>query len=239
MSKNFKLFLGISYLIILTFFLYLIFLYIDLNRLNEFAYYKEAQASIEKVISDNFYLNIIGFFIFSIVWVSLLGFGSPILLISGIFFGKWIGTILSVASISLGALLLYSIFNFFFKEYVKSLLEIRFSKYINIFKKNEFIYFFAFRLAGGFGIPFGLQNILPVIFNINKKNYFFGSLFGFIPIFFIWNTIGSGLNKFIKQSDEFSLIELILTKEIFIPVILFIFLAIVSIFIRKKIFDNE
>tara|TARA_B100000767_G_scaffold275557_1_gene313266 strand:- start:4054 stop:4773 length:720 start_codon:yes stop_codon:yes gene_type:complete len=239
MSKNFKLFLGISYLIILTSFLYLIFLYIDLNRLNEFAYYKEAQASIEKVISDNFYLNIIGFFIFSIVWVSLLGFGSPILLISGIFFGKWIGTILSVASISLGALLLYSIFNFFFKEYVKSLLEIRFSKYINIFKKNEFIYFFAFRLAGGFGIPFGLQNILPVIFNINKKNYFFGSLFGFIPIFFIWNTIGSGLNKFIKQSDEFSLIELILTKEIFIPVILFIFLAIVSIFIRKKIFDNE
>ena len=135
--------------------------------------------------------------------------------------------------------MLYSIFNFFFKEYVKSLLEIRFSKYINIFKKNEFIYFFAFRLAGGFGIPFGLQNILPVIFNINKKNYFFGSLFGFIPIFFIWNTIGSGLNKFIKQSDEFSLIELILTKEIFIPVILFIFLAIVSIFIRKKIFDNE
>ena len=239
MSKNFKLFLGISYLIILTSFLYLIFLYIDLNRLNEFAYYKEAQASIEKVISDNFYLNIIGFFIFSIVWVSLLGFGSPILLISGIFFGKWIGTILSVASISLGALLLYSIFNFFFKEYVKSLLEIRFSKYINIFKKNEFIYFFAFRLAGGFGIPFGLQNILPVIFNINKKNYFFGSLFGFMPIFFIWNTIGSGLNKFIKQSDEFSLIELILTKEIFIPVILFIFLAIVSIFIRKKIFDNE
>ena len=239
MSKNFKLFLGISYLIILTSFLYLIFLYIDLNRLNEFAYYKEAQASIEKVISDNFYLNIIGFFIFSIVWVSLLGFGSPILLISGIFFGKWIGTILSVASISLGALLLYSIFNFFFKEYVKSLLEIRFSKYINIFKKNEFIYFFAFRLAGGFGIPFGLQNILPVIFNINKKNYFFGSLFGFTPIFFIWNTIGSGLNKFIKQSDEFSLIELILTKEIFIPVILFIFLAIVSIFIRKKIFDNE
>ena len=119
MSKNFKLFLGISYLIILTSFLYLIFLYIDLNRLNEFAYYKEAQASIEKVISDNFYLNIIGFFIFSIVWVSLLGFGSPILLISGIFFGKWIGTILSVASISLGALLLYSIFNFFLKSMLK------------------------------------------------------------------------------------------------------------------------
>ena len=44
----------------------------------------------------------------------LLGFGSPILIISGILFGQWLGTLISVISISFGALILYSIGNFFF-----------------------------------------------------------------------------------------------------------------------------
>lgn len=94
-----------------------------------------------------------------------------------------------------------------------------------------------FRLAGGLGIPFGLQNILPVILNIKKSNYFFASFFGFIPIFFIWNTIGSGLNEYIKQADNFSLINLFLNKDIYLPIILFIIAMVVSIIIKKKLFE--
>ena len=56
-------------------------------------------------MSNNFLINIIFFFVFAIVWVVLLGFGSPILIASGILFGKWIGTIVSVLSISIGALI--------------------------------------------------------------------------------------------------------------------------------------
>ena len=36
---------------------------------------------------------------------------------------------------------------------------------------------------------------------------------GFIPGFFIWNTIGAGVNTFIKESDKFSIFNLILSKE--------------------------
>ena len=43
MSKNLKLFLGISYLIILFAFLYFIFTVIEISRLNDFSYYKELQ----------------------------------------------------------------------------------------------------------------------------------------------------------------------------------------------------
>ena len=82
MSKSLKIFLGISYIIILFIFLFLIFSYIELSRLDDFSYYKELQFNIEK-ISQNIYLNVLIFF-FCVVWVSLLGFGSPILLISGI-----------------------------------------------------------------------------------------------------------------------------------------------------------
>ena len=191
------------------------------------------------MIGNNLYTNLLIFFFFCLVWVSLLGFGSPILIVSGILFGKWIGTFISLLSISIGALILYSIASFFFKDLVYNLLEKRFSKYIYLFRKNEFIYFLAFRLAGGLGIPFGPQNVLPVIFNIKKLNYFFASFIGFIPIFFIWNTIGAGLNQYIKQADNFSFISLLLNKEIYLPIIFFVIIMLISVIIKKRIFNDK
>ena len=239
MSKSLKLFLGISYILILFLFLYLIFSYVEVSRLNDFLYYKELQIDLEKTIGKNFYINLLAFFLFCIIWVSLLGFGSPLLLISGILFGKWIGTFISLLSISIGALILYSIASFFFKDLVYNLLEKRFSKYIYLFRKNEFNYFLAFRLAGGLGIPFGPQNVLPVIFNIKKSNYFFASFIGFIPMFFIWNTIGAGLNQYIKQADNFSFISLLLNKEIYLPIIFFVIIMLISVIIKKRIFNDK
>tara|TARA_B100000579_G_scaffold104828_1_gene83437 strand:- start:68 stop:793 length:726 start_codon:yes stop_codon:yes gene_type:complete len=239
MSKSLKLFLGISYIIILFVFLYLIFSYVDVSRLDDFLYYKELQIDLEKTIGKNLYINLLAFFLFCVVWVSLLGFGSPLLLISGILFGKWIGTFISLLSISIGALILYSIASFFFKDLVYNLLEKRFSKYIYLFRKNEFNYFLAFRLAGGLGIPFGPQNVLPVIFNIKKSNYFFASFIGFIPMFFIWNTIGAGLNQYIKQADNFSFISLLLNKEIYLPIIFFVIIMLISVIIKKRIFNDK
>ena len=239
MSKSLKLFLGISYILILSLFLYWIFSYVEVTRLNDFFYYKELQIDLEKMIGKNLYINLLIFFLFCLVWVSLLGFGSPLLLISGILFGKWMGTFISVLSISIGALILYSIANFFFKDLVSHLLEKRFLKYIHLFRKNEFNYFLAFRLAGGLGIPFGPQNVLPVIFNMKKSNYFFASFLGFIPMFFIWNTIGSGLNQYIKQADSFSFISLLLNRDIYLPIILFLIVILGSFMIKKRIFDDR
>ena len=237
MSKKLKLFLGISYLLILFTFLYFIFFQTEFNRLNDFSYYKEIQVNIEGLIGDKLYINLLIFFVFSVVWVTLLGFGSPLLIISGILFGKWIGTFISVISISIGTVILYTIANFFFKDLVNKLLEKKFSKYINLFKKNEFYYFFIFRLVGGLGLPFPLQNTLPVIFNIKKINYFFASLLGFIPVMFIWVAIGSGINEFIKESDNFSFINLIFSKQIYLPIIYFIIFILISLIIKKFFFN--
>ena len=238
MSKSLKLFLGITYIVILFSFLYLIFSYVEVTRLNDFSYYKQLQIDLDNIFGKTLYLNIFIFFLFSIIWISLLGFGSPLLIISGILFGKWLGTFISVLSISTGALILYLIANYFFKETIQNFLMKKFSKYIYLFRKNEFNYFFAFRLAGGLGIPFGIQNVLPVIFNISKFNYFFASFLGFIPMFFVWNTIGSGLNEYVKQAETFSLIELIFTKEVYIPIAMFLILLFLSFLIKKKIFKH-
>ena len=238
MSKNFKLFLGFTYLLLLAVFLYFIFSNIQINRLNDFLYYKELQLGLENFISANFLINIIYFFIFTVAWVALLGFGSPILIFSGILFGKWIGTIISIISISIGALILYTIANFFFRDTVKKILDHKFKKYIQLFQKNEFYYFFLYRFIGGLGVPFFLQNIFPVLFNMKKKNYFFSSLFGFVPSFFIFNTIGAGLNNYIEKSENFSFLKLVLLPEIYFPILMFIVLIIISLLIKKKFFSD-
>ena len=238
MSKNLKIFLGISYILLLFLFLYFIFTGIEISRINDFVYYKELQTDLDAFISKNIVVNLIYFFVFSVVWVALLGFGSPILIISGILFGKWLGTLISVISISFGALLLYSIGIFFFRDFVKSILEKKFEKYIELFQKNEFYYFFIYRFIGGLGVPFGLQNLIPILFRMKKINYFFSSFLGFIPGFFILNTVGAGLNSYVAEAENFKMIDLILTPEIYLPIIMFIALMIFSLLIKKKFFDN-
>ena len=238
MSKNLKIFLGISYLLILFGFLYFIFTNMQINRLNDFSYYKELQIDLGNYISANILINLIYFFIFSVVWVALLGFGSPILIISGVLFGKWIGTLTSVISISCGALILYSIGIFFFRDLIKAILEKKFEKYIHQFQKNEFFYFFIYRFIGGLGVPFGLQNLIPILFDMKKINYFLASFFGFIPSMFIMNTIGAGLNSYVEQAQSFSIVDLMFTPEIYFPIILFGGLMIISLLVKKKFFDN-
>ncbi len=239
MGKNLKIFLGISYLLILFTFLYFIFSSIEINRLDDFSYYKELQSNLDIFISKNIFINLIYFFIFSVIWVALLGFGSPILIISGILFGQWLGTFISIFSISIGALILYSIGSFFFNDLLKSILEKKFEKYILLFQKNEFFYFLIFRFTGGLGIPFGLQNLIPVLFRMKKFNYFFATFFGLIPSFFIINTIGAGLNLFVKESESFSIIDLIFTQQIYLPILMFLCLMVISLIIKKKFFDDK
>ena len=236
MSKNLKIFLGISYLIILFTFLYFIFTGVEINKLNDFSYYKELQKELSNFISANVITNLIYFFIFAVIWVALLGFGSPLLIISGILFGQWLGTFISVISISVGALLLYSIGNFIFRDLVKNIFQQKFDKYILLFKKNEFYYFFIYRFVGGLGIPFGLQNLIPILFGMKKLNFFLSSLFGFIPGFFIFNTIGAGINTYVEQAEKFKMIEFIFSPAIYLPIIMFTCLMIISFVVKRKFF---
>ena len=232
MNKNLKITLGSVYLIILIIFLYFIFSKFDIGRINDFSYYKSIQANIDEVIGKNLIFNLIIFFLFSFIWVVLLGFGSPILLLSGILFGKWIGTFLVVIGLSIGASLLYLFSNFFLKDLIK---EKFLSKYKNLeekFKRSEFIYLLIYRFIGG--IPFAISNILPSIFNVKVINFFLASFIGLLPQIFLICSIGSGLEKVIDENlTAPGYIELISSSDIYIPLVLFFALVIITILGRK------
>ena len=67
----------------------------------------------------------------------LLGFGSPICIAGGFIFGKWIGTILVVISLTCGATLLYILGNLFFKELFSSY-KIIFNHFVTTFTEVIF-----------------------------------------------------------------------------------------------------
>ena len=57
MSKNLKIYLGISYLIILFAFLYFIFTGVEISKLNDFTYYKELQKDLSNYIIDSCFID--------------------------------------------------------------------------------------------------------------------------------------------------------------------------------------
>jgi len=102
------------------------------------------------------------------------------------------------------------------------------------FKKSELIYLLVYRFIGG--IPFALSNVLPCIFNVRIRNFFLATLIGITPQLFLVVSIGSGLEKIIEQNLEAPrIIDLLYSPDIYIPMLAFISLIIITI-IAKKIF---
>ena len=232
-SKKIKFLIGLFYLLILTLFLWYFFNNFSIDEISSYEFIKKNRDSIENFKDNNFLIVIIIFFIFTIIWVLFLGFGIPIGLLGGFIFGKWMGALIVSFSLTVGATLLYIFVGFFLKNFIKEKFEKKFYFLDEKFKKNEFLYLLFYRFIGG--IPFYLANILPVLFNVKVKNYFLGTLIGIIPSIFIFTSLGNGLDKIINENLEPpSIFNLITSEEIYVPIILFLFLITIVFFIKKK-----
>ena len=236
-TKKIKIIIGTIYLILLFIFLYLFFSKFTFEEITNYKFIQSNTEYLTNIKETNTILLSFSFMIITTLWVFLLGFGSPILLISGFIFGKWLGLLLAVGSMSIGATFLYIFANYFFKDLIKEKFLNKFKNLESKFRESEFTFFLIYRFIGG--IPFQIQNLLPVLFNIKIKNYFFGSFLGIIPQGFIIVSLGSGISKIIKNNDSIPTIkELLLSSEIYLPIIGFIFLVFLTIML-KKIFYKD
>ena len=236
-EKKIKLFLGSSYLLIVMVILWIFFNNFSIQDFTSYEFIKANRDTLEKLKSNNIIVSSILFFLVTIIWVLLLGFGSPIFLIGGFIFGKWLGTLLVVFGLSVGATLLYIFANYFLKDIIREKFS---SKFINLtkkFKKNEFIFFLIYRFVGG--IPFFISNILPTLFNVRLKNFFFGSLIGMMPQLFVGVSLGAGLSKIIEEnSNPPGLLEFFFTPDIYLPITGIIILVVLGVILRKNFFVN-
>ena len=237
-SLNLKLILGITYLAIISIGLYFLFSAIDIKDLMSYEFIRSNKDIILKYKSENFLFLTTIFFIFSVVWILLLGFAMPLLVFSGFVFGKWWGILIVLTATSLGATLLYMLVGFFFREAIKEKLAPKFSKLKEFFIKNDILYFMSFRFIGGGGVPYAVQNILPILFDMSVKNYVIATFIGSMPSMFVTVALGSGIEKVIDQNTELSITIVLFSPEIYIPIIAFFIILFIAFVIRKFYFKQ-
>ena len=235
--KKIKLYIGLFYISIVGFFLYFLFSKFTFQEVTSYEFIKNNINYFNELKQTNLFLLGLIFIVFATFWVFAAGFGTPLALFAGFIFGKWFGLLFALIGMTLGATCLYIFANFFLKEIIKEKFLNRFQNLEEKFKKSEFIYLVFWRFVGG--IPFQIQNILPCIFNVKLLNYFWATLLGMTPSLFLIVSIGSGLEEIIDQNLEApSLIDLIISPAIYIPLLAFFSLLLVTIFFRKVFYRN-
>tara|TARA_B100000900_G_scaffold407547_1_gene420393 strand:- start:74 stop:793 length:720 start_codon:yes stop_codon:yes gene_type:complete len=236
-SKKIKLFIGLFYVFAVCLFLYFIFTKFTIQEITSYEFIKNNRNYFYELKQSNLFLLGILFVLFSTLWVFAAGFGSPLALFAGFIFGKWFGLLFAVIGMTLGATLLYLFANFFLKEMIRNRFLNRFKNLEEKFRKSEFIYLLIYRFVGG--IPFQIQNVLPCIFDVKIMNFFWSTFLGMIPSLFLITSIGSGFEEIIDQNLKApSIIDLLKSPSIYIPMISFFGLLGITIFFRKIFYKN-
>ena len=237
-SKKIKLIIGIFYILLVGSFLFYLFSKFSFQELTSYNFIKENIEYFSELKKTNIFLLSLSFLFFTILWVfPFLGFGSPVAILGGFILGKWLGVIVVVFGLSIGATFLYIFGNYFLKEMVKEKFLNRFQDLEIKFKKSEFNYLLFYRFCGG--IPWQLSCILPTLFNVKISNFFFATIIGIEPKIILVASIGSGLEKIIDNNLEVPRItDIIFSPGIYIPLIVFAVLVIITFLLRKKFYKK-
>jgi len=238
-TLNLKLIIGITYLSIISAGLYFLFSAIDIKDLMSYEFIRLNKDVILKYKNENFLFLTTIFFIFSIVWVLLLGFASPLLIFGGFVFGKWWGILITLTATTMGATLLYLLVGFFFRDFIVQKLAPKFSKLKELFNKNDTLYFTSYRFIGGGGTPYAIQNILPVLFDMPLKNYIIATFIGSAPSMFVTVALGDGIESIIDKNETLSIFKVINSPEIYLPLVGFFVVLIIALFIKKLYFKEN
>ena len=237
-TKKIKLFIGLSYLVLIIIFLSLFFSKFSLQEITSYDFIKENRLYFLKFKSSNLILVSLIFLFSTILWVfPFLGFGTPIALLGGFILGKWVGTITVVLGLSIGATFLYIFGNYFLKDIIREKFLNRFKNLETKFKNSEFIYLLIYRFIGG--VPWQLSCLLPTLFNVKISNFFFATFLGIIPQIFLAVSIGNGLEKIIEENTEVpKFTDIIFSSEIYIPILAFFCLVSITTFLRKLFYKD-
>ena len=237
-SLNVKWVIGSIYLLLLIAGITFLLTNYNISDFFSYEFIRQNKNIILEYRRENFLILTSFFFIFSIVWVLLLGFAMPLLVFSGFVFGKWWGILIVLTSTTIGAVLLYFLAGLFFRDIIQEKFAPKFSKLKKFFNKNELVYFMFFRFIGGGGTPYAIQNTLPILFNMSMKNYIIATFLGSMPSMFVTVAIGSGIENIIDQNAKLSFVKVIFSPEIYIPIVCFFILLLIGFVIKKSYFKE-
>ena len=165
------------------------------------------------------------------IWVFFMGFIFPFIVISGLLFGQYYGTIICVISFAFGATANFTFAKYFFKKKVNQFFRNKYPKIKKIITKNNFRYFLLLRILPG--IPFPVKNLSGVLFDLSRTKFFFATFFGEIPQIYLFVTFFQSFFYSLNNSGKINL-KFIYSVEIIFTVITYILIILIADFLRKK-----
>ena len=233
MRKSYSKILILSiYIFLLILLLYLFFSAFTINEIKSLEFLVTLGSSFDQFTQGYFSLKLLSVLIICFFWAFFLGFNSPIAIFSGMILGTYFGAFISVIGLTLGSGALYFFAQYFYRENISRLFNKKYQNISYLFHNNELVFFIFYRLF--IGIPFGLSNLLAILFNARISNFLFGTAIGILPSLFIWASIGSGFDKILIKNDGVpGFLDVIRSEEVRVPLIIFV-IFIVLVYVLKK-----
>ena len=205
--------------------------------LRDYLSYETLRNNHESLVNfknENYWVTVIIFIISYITLVTFALPGSPIASLTGGFlFGLAFGTFLNVTAAATGATLIFlAAKNGFGNKLTQRIdaSEGSIRKIRDGIKRDEISYLFLIRLIPI--IPFAVANLVPALFGVSLRNFFFTTYIGIIPGGLVFTWLGSGLSDIFKQNQEpnFSIIF-----EIYVigPILCLCLLSFLPIILKK------
>ena len=233
MRKSYSKILILSiYMFLLILLAYLFFSAFTINEIKSLEFLVTLGSSFDQFTQGYFSLKLLSVLIICFFWAFFLGFNSPIAIFSGMILGTYFGAFISVIGLTLGSGALYFFAQYFYRENISRLFNKKYQNISYLFHNNELVFFIFYRLF--IGIPFGLSNLLAILFNARISNFLFGTAIGILPSLFIWASIGSGFDKILIKNDGVpGFLDVIRSEEVRVPLIIFV-IFIVLVYVLKK-----
>ena len=87
-AKNIKIILGISYILVISIFLWFFFKNFSIQDFTSYEFIKNNLDEFNEIKNKNILIISLLFLVFTIIWVLLLGFGTPIFLFGGFIYSQ-------------------------------------------------------------------------------------------------------------------------------------------------------
>ena len=194
-------------------------------------YLYEILIIVNNFIEYNYLLSIfIYFFLLTIFFTLSLPGTTIVLLSSGFFFGFILGFLINIFSITIGSFLFIIFSKTIFIKMFKGNYRKYSSKISNIIENSSFEYLILLRLV--IGPPLLIQNLCLSLINVSKVYIVLSTFIGFIPIILFLSYLGNYFNNLLELTKiKFSNL---LSYEIIVILLLFIFLLILRIYFKKS-----
>jgi uncharacterized membrane protein YdjX (TVP38/TMEM64 family) len=210
---------------------------VGFTLLRDYLSYETLRNNHESLVNfknENYWVTVIIFIISYITLVTFALPGSPIASLTGGFlFGLAFGTFLNVTAAATGATLIFlAAKNGFGNKFTQRIdaSEGSIRKIRDGIKRDEISYLFLIRLIPI--IPFAVANLVPALFGVSLRNFFFTTYIGIIPGGLVFTWLGSGLSEIFKQNEEpnFSIIF-----EIYVigPILCLCLISFLPIILKK------